>query len=101
LVDVRKIELAQHQEQVNILTNFGGRSDLYIELVTGNLSAVSGAQYEAYKPILHTLIRCQMAFYWAAHCSYASLEVHTIELKSLLKKSKEAAKRERNLANRN
>jgi hypothetical protein len=99
--DTRRAELAQLQDNITMLTDFSRRSEFILASITGNLSAVSGAEFQELVPVVRTFLRFHLSVYWNQHIGHAPREVFTRRVLELFKKGKEVAKRERNLANRN
>jgi hypothetical protein len=74
------------------------RSKLILASITGNLSAVSGAEFQELVPVVRTMVRFHLSLYWSQHIGHAPREVFTCRVLEHIKKGKEVAKRERNLA---
>jgi hypothetical protein len=69
-------------------------------MILGNISAVKGEEFEALKPLLRSTVRVRVALHWQAHCDAALIDSATRQFQDLIKKGKDLAKKECNLANR-
>jgi hypothetical protein len=73
-------------------------SEFILVSITGNLSAVSGAEFQELVPVVCTMMCFHLSLCWNQHIGHAPRVVLTRRVLEYLKKGKEVAKREHNLA---